>query len=146
MKLLMEARAMFLAQQSYKRAADAILKGREFRMPVLAVLCDRCFVSSGLTEPMSATASLEIRENQHELHAPLGDSYRCNCGRWYSVLGGYFNFTEGVGPTNTRTGPRCARPQHTEEFIMYLQSGDRATRQGYFACPRCSQTKEGALE
>ena len=108
-------------------------------MSDLKILCDDCYLNSGIGAlTMQNIGPGCIRELKHKLAVPLGDCYRCDCGRFYGSKAGYFDKPAGKGPSRRRL-EWCRKAEH--ERPMYLTAGISPT-EGKFKCPTCGQTKE----
>jgi hypothetical protein len=106
----------------------------------LKVLCDDCLLRLGIRAvPMTMTRPLP---------PVVGESYKCPCGRLYSVLQGYFSILIGqsgqeVQIVRRRTGPLCDSDHLSPMYIIKVLSAvspERAT----FACPFvvCDKTRD----
>jgi hypothetical protein len=101
------------------------------------ILCDECFLNYGISAtPMAKTGPLSVTAPGAEF--PLGDSYQCPCGRYYSSIHGYFTLIKGSGVSRMRSHPRCA----SEDLRpLYLTQGLSRGR-GKFVCPECGKERE----
>ena len=111
-------------------------------MGSLQVVCDDCLVNLGIsTIHMNGPELMMIYGPMME--GPLGDTYTCSCGRFYSVILGYFNFVRGKGMTRQRPIPRCESPLGKLE-PLYVKKPLPESR-ALFACPACGQEQENNL-
>jgi len=111
-------------------------------MESLHVVCDDCLVNLGISRiHMNGPELMMIYGPMME--GPLGDTYTCPCGRFYSVILGYFNFISDQGMTRQRPVPRCESALGKLEplYVRKPLSEGRAL----FACPACGQEQENNL-
>ena len=108
--------------------------------PIEQVFCDVCLKDHGVSSPMTGP---ELRDlSGPMMHAPLGRTFECYCGRLYSEKAGYFSFVKGEGMKRNRPHPRC-NSDHLAP--LYISRHDRASSTTRFACPECGTEIESAL-
>jgi hypothetical protein len=106
-------------------------------MADLQVLCDDCLRSLGISAaPMAKTKPAAMEGPLMQL--PLGDSYLCECGRFYSTVHGYFSFVEDRGVVRNQTQARCNSDHLSPMYMTKVLSPEKAT----FACPKCGKTRD----
>jgi hypothetical protein len=98
----------------------------------LKVICDDCLSNLGISNiGMPGPQALTLLGPQ--MRGPLGPTYVCHCGRFYSVVMGYFSFVEGEGLKRLRANPKC-HGRDCMEDPMYIKASENA-RDGYVCMP-----------
>ena len=109
-------------------------------MANLKVICDDCFTKLGISNLHMSGPELMMVYGPM-MQGPLGDTYTCSgCGRFYSVVLGYFNFIQRTGIDRRRPHPRCNNPncKFDAMYIEQIVPGSRAL----FVCPGCGEKRE----